>query len=139
MTDVDMSVTLNATAEQVWNAIRGFNALPQWHPAVARSEEKREGGKTLRYLSLHGGGQIIEELERSDDKLRSYSYKIVDAPLPVAKYRAELSVRDEGAGRCRVRWQSTFEPKGAPEGDAIGAIRGVYQAGFESLKRMFGG
>src|SRR5262249_54821464 len=134
MANVDMSVTLNASAQQVWNAIGRFNALPNWHPAVAKSDEKRESGKTVRHLSLHGGGEIIEELERSDDKLRAYSYRIIDGPLPVARYRSELSVQDEGAGRCRVRWQSTFEPRGTAESDAIGAIRGVYQAGFDSLK-----
>lgn len=139
MADVDMSVTLNASAEQVWNAIGRFNSLPDWHPAIAKSEENREGGKTVWHLSLRGGGAIVEELERSDDRLRAYSYKIVDGPIPVAKYRAELSVADEGPGRCRVRWQSTFEPKGAAEGDAIGAIRGVYQAGFDNLRKMFGG
>lgn len=62
MASVDMSVTLKASAEQVWNAIRGFNALPQWHPAVAKSHEKSEHGKTIRHLTLHGGGEIIEEL-----------------------------------------------------------------------------
>src|SRR4029077_4545363 len=42
MAKVDMSVSLNAPADKVWNVIRGFDALPRWHPAVARSEETRE-------------------------------------------------------------------------------------------------
>jgi len=57
----------------------------------------------------------------------------------VAGYRSELSVRDEGAGRCKVRWSSTFEPSDGSEADATAAIRGVYQAGFDSLKKMFSG
>lgn len=138
MASVDMSVTLKASAEQVWNAIRGFNALPQWHPAVAKSHEKSEHGKTIRHLTLHGGGEIIEELERQDDEVRAYSYKVIDGPLPVAKYRAELSVHQEDAGKSRVCWQSTFEAKGAPEADAIGVVQAVYQAGFDNLKKMFG-
>ncbi len=138
MATVDMSVSLNASAEQVWSVIRGFDALPRWHPAVARSEETREGGKTRRKLTLHGGGEIIEELERHSDGTRAYSYTILHSPLPVAGYRSELSVRDEGPGRCKVRWSSTFEPSGGSEADATAAIRGVYQAGFESLKKMFG-
>jgi hypothetical protein len=38
-----------------------------------------------------------------------------------------------------VRWTSTFEPKRSPEAQAVGAISGVYQAGFDSLKGKFGG
>jgi len=138
MTTVDMSQSLNASAEQVWNIIRGFDALPRWHPAIARSEEIREGAKTRRKLTLHGGGEIVEELEQHSDGSRSYSYTILHSPLPVAGYRSELSVRDEGPGRCKVRWSSTFEPTGGSEADATALIRGVYQAGFENLKKMFG-
>jgi len=139
MANVDMSVSLNAPAEKVWSVIRGFDALPRWHPAVARSEEIREGTKTHRKLTLHGGGEIVEELEQHSDGSRSYSYRILHSPLPVAGYRSELSVRDESAGHCKVRWSSTFEPSRGSEADAAAAIRGVYQAGFESLKKMFGG
>jgi len=57
----------------------------------------------------------------------------------VAGYRSELSVRDEGAGHCKVRWSSAFDPSSGSEADATAAIRDVYQAGFESLKKMFGG
>jgi hypothetical protein len=46
MATVDMSVSLNAPAEKVSSVIRGCDALPRWHPAVARSEEIREGTKT---------------------------------------------------------------------------------------------
>ncbi|HLJ20707.1 MAG TPA: SRPBCC family protein [Stellaceae bacterium] len=139
MANVDMSVSLNATAEQVWSVIRGFDALPRWHPAVSRSEETHEGGKTRRKLTLHGGGEIVEELEQHSDGTRSYSYTILHSPLPVAGYRSELSVRDEKPGKCTVHWSSTFEPSGGSELDATAAIRGVYQAGFENLKKMFGG
>lgn len=139
MAKVDMSVSLNAPAEKVWNVIRGFDALPRWHPAVARSEETREGAITRRKLTLHGGGEIAEELVRHDDGGQSYSYTILHSPLPVAGYRSELSVRDESPGHCKVRWSSTFEPTAGTEADATAAIRGIYQAGFDNLKKMFGG
>ncbi len=139
MAKVDMSISLNAPAEAVWSVIRGFDALPRWHPAVARSEEIREGAKTQRKLILQGGAEIVEELEQHDNHARSYSYRILKSPLPVAGYRSELSVRDEGPGHCVVKWASTFEPSGGSEADAIAAIRGVYEAGFESLKKLFGG
>ncbi len=139
MAKVDMSTSLNASAEQVWNVIRGFNAMPSWHPAIARSEETREGGKTRRKLTLHGGGELVEELEQHSDGTRSYSYTILHSPLPLAGYRSELSVQDDKPGKCTVRWSSTFEPTGGAEADATAIVRGVYEAGFQNLKKMFGG
>ena len=58
---------------------------------------------------------------------------LFDTPWPT-----DARVRDDGTG-CSVEWSSEFEPSGAPEGDATAVIRQVYEAGFENLKRTFGG
>ncbi len=121
----------------MWDLIGGFDALSRWHPAVAKSEETHEAGKTLRRLSLHGGGVIVEALERHEGRERRYQYTIVSGPLPVTGYRSEPSVREDGPQRCTVRWTSTFAPTG-PEAAAVDAIRGIYQAGFDNLARRFG-
>ena len=46
---------------------------------------------------------------------------------------------EEGDSGCTVTWESDFQPSGAPENDAVDVITGVYQAGFDNLKKMFGG
>jgi polyketide cyclase/dehydrase/lipid transport protein len=138
MATVDMSTKLRASASAVWQAIGDFGALDRWHPAVAGSAVSEEQGRRVRRLSLKGGGLIVEALERHDDAARAYGYTILSGPLPVANYHSELSVQDDGGDRCTVRWRSTFEPTGS-EADAVGAIGGVYQAGFDSLTKRFGG
>jgi hypothetical protein len=90
-------------------------------------------------LSLAGGGTIVERLEAKDDKERTYSYSILSCPLPVANYQATIRVRENDSGGCTVEWSSEFDPSGAPETDAMAAIRGIYEAGFKNLQRMFGG
>ena len=52
---------------------------------------------------------------------------------------AEIHVKDNGDGTSTVEWSSDFKPKDATENDAVKAIQGVYQAGFDNLKKMFGG
>jgi carbon monoxide dehydrogenase subunit G len=136
MAKVSMSTDLKVAPDKVWDLIGGFNALPDWHPGVEKSELE-EAGQTRR-LSLAGGGTIVEKLESSDDGSRTYSYSIVAGPLPVANYVATIRVSGEGED-CTVEWSGQFEAAGAPENDAIEAISGVYQAGLDNLKKMFGG
>ena len=138
MTTVSMTQQLAVPAQMVWTTIGGFNALPDWHPAVEKSDLEKGAQGTVRTLHLAGGGTIVERLEKIDDKERLYSYSILEGPLPVANYTATIRVRDTGLG-CEVEWSSEFEPSGATEGDATAAIRGIYQAGFENLQKMFGG
>ncbi len=38
----------------------------------------------------------------------------------------------------RVKWSGEFTPSGASESDAIAVIEGIYQAGLDNLKKMFG-
>ncbi len=136
MAKVSMTTDLNASADQVWKLIGGFNALPDWHPAVEKSELTEEG--QMRTLSLTGGGTIVEKLEKVDDGAHTYTYSITDSPLPVANYTATIKVSGEG-DNSTIEWSSEFEPAGAPEQDAMKAIEGIYQAGFDNLKKMFGG
>ena len=139
MAKVSMSVDLHESAEKVWDMIGGFNALPDWHPAVEKSEIKGEGKGSIRTLHLMGGGTIEERLEQMDEEGRVYSYSIVSGPLPVANYKSTIRLHPAEGGKCRVEWESDFEAAGVPENDAVKAIQGVYQAGFDNLKKMFGG
>ena len=138
MAKVSLSTTLPVPARTVWEAIGGFNSLAKWHPAVAKSEEAKEGTATVRRLTLHGGGTIVERLEGKDDKKRTYSYSIVQGPLPVVGYKATLHVEDKDGKSCKVEWSSSFEPAGAAEPEAVKVIRGIYEVGFENLRKMFG-
>ena len=82
---------------------------------------------------------IGEKLARLDVSERIYTYSIVDSPLPAAKYTATICVKDNAEGKTTVEWSSEFEAKGAGENEAIDIIADIYQAGFDNLKKMFGG
>ena len=136
MAKISMSTDLNASADQVWKLIGGFNALPDWHPAIEKSELTQEG--QTRTLSLAGGGRIVEKLEKVDDGARTYTYSIIDSPLPVKNYTATITVTGEG-DNSTIEWSSEYEAAGASNAEALETIEGIYQAGFDNLKKMFGG
>ena len=137
MARVAMTQKLSAGAEQVWGRIGGFGTLHDWHPAIEKTELEGSGVGATRNLFLAGGGNVIERLDAEDSAGRSYTYSILDSPLPVANYQSTIKVVDNGDGSCTVDWSSNFDPDGAPEADAAGAVQGIFQAGFDALKGEF--
>lgn len=137
MTTVKLTQNLPVPAQVVWSVIGGFNGLPDWHPAVEKSTTETEDGAKTRTLTLVGGGKIVDRLESASEKERTYTYSILSGPLPVADYTATIRVM-EASGGCAIEWSSDFTPSGAPESEAAAAIRGIYETGFDNLKKMFG-
>lgn len=137
MSNVNMSMWFPVPIDQVWRLIGGFSTLPNWCPAVEKSD--MEDGGRVRRLQLVGGGAIVERLESFNENEHQYTYTIEQGPLPVANYKATVRVRTEpGKSGSTVEWSSQFLPSGATEKDAVAAIQSFYQTGFDNLKKLFG-
>ncbi len=139
MPRVKLETHLTVSPDALWRMIGGFNALPQWHPSIEKSETEGEGRGAVRKLKIVGGPTLVERLEHVSDSERVYRYSIVDSPMPVSSYVSEIRVRDNRDGTSTVEWSAEFEPKGAPEMDVAKMIQDVYRTGLDNLKKMYGG
>ena len=137
MAKVSSSVTLGGSPDQVWTVIRDVGNLADWFPALTKSWMEGED-KATRICVLPDGGKIVERIESTDDKARSYTYRIEDSPLPLSSYRSTLTVTPSGAG-SQVEWRTEFEPEGITEGELHDMLKGLYDQGLASLKTQFGG
>jgi hypothetical protein len=135
MAEVRVVEEIGASADAVWELVRDFGGVMKWASTLESCKVEGEGIGAVRTLALPGGAAIRERLERFEDAARSFSYSILDGPLPVEDYLATLVVRAKGADRCEVDWASTFEPKGVPEERVLGIIRGVYEGGIREIKK----
>ena len=119
----------------IWAMVGEFCAIKDWHPAVAQCEETTEGDVVFRTLTLKDGGAKIKEKLTGKDDL-SYSYEIVESPLPVKNYKSKfwLEVDDE-ADRSVIYWQSDFDANGASDEDAEKTIKGILKAGVKGIKQ----
>jgi mxaD protein len=145
---VTKTVSIDAPAAKVWDAVKDFNALNSWHPAVATDEivaGKNNVAGAVRLLTLKGGGTIKEKLLRFDAAGRSFKYAIVEGVLPVSDYSSTVTVKSAGDNKSTVTWSGHFKRKnvgdnpGDKENDkaATDTISGVYQGGLDNLKKMF--
>jgi len=137
MANVSMETVLNTSADNAWQVIGDFNGLPGFISAITGSTLKGSGVGAERTLSFADGSQMVERLESLEGY--SLSYSIVTSQLPLEGYLATMRVEELGTNRCKVEWSSRFTPKGVSEAEAVGIIRGVYTAGFDGLRKLFGG
>jgi hypothetical protein len=140
------SVEINAKPDLVWSTIRDFDALPSWHPAVAKSRivngQNNQSG-AARELSIKDGPTLTDELITLNDERKYFIYRLVESPLPLTDYLSSVTVRPKGAG-SEVIWTVTFKRKNAAsnpaanESDAGAAdlLAGVYRAGLDNLKTI---
>jgi len=136
--DVSKSVASDAKPEAVWQTIGDFCGIGDWHPAVENCEENDETGAKRRTLTLAGGGgTLVEELVSRDDDAMTYTYKIIEGPLPVQNYESTISVSPEGEG-SQIAWKGTFDAKGASDEEATKVIAGIYESGLKSIAEKAG-
>lgn len=145
MARVYVSSVINAPAAKVWGRVRDFNGLPNWVPAVAESRiengEPADKVGCVRAFALRNGDRLREQLLGLSDYDMFCTYSILDSPMPLTNYVATLRltpVTDQD--RTFVEWSAEFDCAVDKEQELVSGIgQNVFQAGFDSLKRAFGG
>lgn len=137
MAQVSASATLGCTPDRAWAVIGDVGNIAQWLPAVSESwMETGEDG--TRICMLPDGGRIVERIESTDHRARSYTYRIDESPLPLSRYRSTMTVTPSGGG-CQVEWRTEFEPEGIAEGELHDMLKGLYDEGLAQLKAQLAG
>ena len=128
---VHRSVTVKGSPWWVWLDIGGFCDISDWHPAIADCDKGRKDGAVWRTLSVKGGGTILEK--RTEKTATSYSYDMLDTPLPVADYHATFKVTPAEGGGTTVDWIAHFHAKGASDAEAAAVMVGIFEAGLNKI------
>jgi Polyketide cyclase / dehydrase and lipid transport len=145
MARVYVSSVITAPAARVWGRVRDFNGLPAWVPPVG--ESRIENGEPadkigcVRAFSLRNGDRLREKLLGLSDYDMFCTYSILESPMGVENYVATLRLTPITDGdRTFAEWTAEFDCAPEREADLVAGIGGnVFQAGFDSLKRQFGG
>lgn len=145
MPRVYVSTVIGAPTAKVWARVRDFNGLPSWHPAIA--ESRIENGDPadrigcIRDFRLRNGERVREKLLGLSDYDYFCTYEILESGLGVENYVATLRLTPVTDGdRTFAEWTAEFDCPPARAADVVAAVGGgVFQGGFDSLKRHFGG
>ena len=144
MPRVVKSTVVNAPTEAVWGVIRDFNGHDQWHPAVAASQIERSNPSDkvgcVRNFRLEDGANLREQLLTLSDLEQTFSYCLLDTPVPLFNYVAHVRLTPITDGdRTFWEWESRFDtPKGQAEELTELVGTGIYVAGFNAVKAHMG-
>ena len=131
--EVRQTVEVAAPPEEVWHLISEFCAIAEWHPAIGDCARSEQDGALMRTLTTTDGGVLVERRVQYSDEGMSYTYEIVEGPLPVADYVSTLAVM-AGANGSLITWSGEFAADGAEDDQAVEVISGIYRTGLAALK-----
>lgn len=127
--EVRQVAEIKASPAAVWAKIGEWCAIKDWHPAIAACDAGKKGFRTL---TLKDGAKIVERLTKTGKY--SYSYEILESPLPIKNYQATLIAKPDSLGTTDLTWTAKFDPKGKSEAEAVGVIKGIFEAGLKNIK-----
>ncbi len=135
------STIIDAPIERVWAVLRDFNSHDQWHDVVEASRiegnERSDQVGCVRSFTLRDGNRIREQLLTLSDAEHKSTYCIVEATVPLQRYVATVTLKPVTDGkRTFWHWESTFATPPGMERELRDMVaQGVYEAGFENLRR----
>lgn len=145
MVKVKRSTVLNHSTDAVWNVLRDFNGHDRWHPAVATSQIERSRDSDciacVRKFRLIDGSELREQLLALSDVEQSFSYCLLDTPIPLFNYVAHVRLYPvTDSDSTFWEWEGTFNTIDNRE-DELKIMVGeeIYQAGFNAIRAYLEG
>lgn len=142
MPRVVRSTIIDAPVDALWSVLRDFNGHEGWHPIVARSEiERRQPSDRVgcvRRFTLQDGSELREQLLTLSDLEMTFTYCLLDTPIPLFNYVAHVRLLPVTDGnRAFWHWEGRFTtPPGRERELAAMVGEEVYANGIEAVRRL---
>jgi hypothetical protein len=144
MVRIVRSTIMDAPADAVWEVLRDFNGHDRWHPAVATSHiERGEPSDRIgcvRRFRLAGGEELREKLLTLSDLEMTFTYCLLDTPIPLFNYVAHVRLAPVTDGdRTFWEWESRFDTPAGRERELKRQVaENIYEAGFAAVREHMG-
>ena len=137
------SIDIKASIWKVWDAVKDFDGLANWHPMFSddeiKSGQNNEVG-AIRTMTVKDGPSFDEELLSYDALDKKFSYRVIDpVPLPIADYVSTFQVIEGRRGYTTVMWNGAYHNNSdgkMKDEEVIGFINNAYRVGLDNLKMM---
>ena len=144
MVKIVRSTIIEAPIEAVWDVLRDFNGHDQWHPVVADSVIERglpsDRIGCVRRFPLADGSELREQLLGLSDADMTFSYCLLDTPIPLLNYVAHVRLIPVTDGDMTFwHWTSRFDtPPGREKELEKQVAENIYEGGFQAVRDFMG-
>jgi hypothetical protein len=134
------STIIDAPCDRVWAFLRDFNGHDRWHPAVGKSAIERNQSSDkigcVRHFFLRDGSELRERLLTLSDLEQTFSYCLIDTPVPLFNYVAHVRLAPVTDGdRTFWDWRCTFTTRRGQEEEMRRMVsEDIYEAGFAAVR-----
>jgi len=140
MIRISRSTIIDAPSDRVWALLRDFNGHDRWHPAVSRSAIERGQSSAklgcVRRFLLRDGSELRERLLTLSDLEQTFSYCLLETPIPLFNYVAHVRLAPVTDGdRTFCEWRCSFATRKGAEAEMMRMVgEDIYDAGFAAVK-----
>ena len=144
MVRIVKSTIMEAPVESVWEVLRDFNGHDQWHPAVADSHIERGFSSDkvgcVRRFHLADGSELREQLLALSDADMTFSYCLLETPIPLLNYVAHVRLLPVTDGDLTFwHWTSRFDtPPGREQELEKQVGEQIYEGGCAAVRAFMG-
>jgi len=142
---ITRSTIVDAPTDSVWAVLRDFNGHDRWHPAVAKSMIERGQSADMlgcvRRFLLRDGTELRERLLTLSDLEQSFSYCLLETPIPLFNYVAHVRLAPVTDGnRTFWEWRCSFSTRKGDEAEMSRLVgEDIYDAGFAAVRARVAG
>ena len=140
MPTVRVSSVIDAPIEDVWEIVRDFGELDQWHPEIDDCviEGDRAGLEIGAVRNLTVGSETFrEKLVEASQSNHYHGYTVLDAPVPMNNAVSTLqfySVTTEN--QTYGEWEERFDAPESAADELVDEITTLYEEGFANLRQL---
>ena len=120
--------------------LRDFNGHDEWHPAVSTSQIERGRDSdcvgVVRAFKLNDGSELREQLLTLSDAETTYSYCLLDTPIPLFNYVSHVRLMPVTDGDMTFwQWEGRFDTPADQQEELVNLVSTqIYEAGFTAIQ-----
>jgi len=133
MARVEVQDEIDAAKDVVWDLVSDFGGVGRISAEVESCKVEGEGIGAVRTIQT-SGVVIQERLEGLDGKAYTFSYSMLEGPIPFKNYVAHVKLSDAGPNRTKINWAGSFEPAGIPAEQLEQLVEGIYRGLIAGIK-----
>jgi hypothetical protein len=108
MERVHVQEELDAPVGAVWRLIRDFGDISAWAAGYRLVRVDGAGVGMIRHID-GTAGRFVERLETHDDGAHTFSYRLLESPLPATNFVGSVRLTPSGPARCLIEWAAEFD------------------------------